>query len=140
MTGARMPAKSELDVALWLDGRSAIEVAEVAHGAPGWPPLLQLLAGGGWREAPLVDAQADRERGWPLDGYMYPVPRARVEQALDRVELDLVGVLGTARIARLCGANGIDDGELMAALVGAAEPLRRVAIELATSDRRAVAS
>ncbi len=126
MTLSRIPTQADLDTALWLDGHAAIEVAEAAHGAPGWPLLLQLLAGGGWREVPLADAQADRERGWPLDGYMYPVPRARVEQALDR--------------ARLCGANGIDDGELMAALVGAAEPLRRVAIELATSDRRAVAS
>ncbi len=126
MTLSRIPTQADLDTALWLDGHAAIEVAEAAHGAPGWPPLLQLLAGGGWRDVPLVDAQADRERGWPLGGYMYPVPRARVEQALDR--------------ARLGGANGIDDGELMAALVGAAEPLCRVAIELATADRRAVAS
>ena len=65
MTRSRIPTQAELDTALWLDGHAAIKVAEAAHGAPGWPPLLQLLAGGGRREVPLADAQADRERGWP---------------------------------------------------------------------------
>ena len=45
MTRSRIPTQAELDTALWLDGHAAIKVAEVAHGAPGWPPLLQLVAG-----------------------------------------------------------------------------------------------
>lgn len=129
MTAPRIPTRAELDVALWLDGRSAIEVAEVAHGAPGWPPLLQLLAGGGRREVPLADAQADRERGWPLDGYMYPVPRERVER-----------MLSDARAV----AGGVPYGKwhehLAGALKGDAESTRAIALQLAAADRRAVAS
>lgn len=129
MTAPRIPTRAELDVALWLDGRSAIEVAEVAHGAPGWPPLLQLLAGGGRREVPLAEAQADRERGWPLDGYMYPVPRERVER-----------MLSDARAV----AGGVPYGKwhehLAGALKGDAESTRAIALQLAAADRRAVAS
>ena len=129
MTRSRIPTQAELDTALWLDGHAAIKVAEVAHGAPGWPPLLQLLAGGGWREVPLADAQADRERGWPLDWYMYPVPRERVER-----------MLSDARAV----AGGVPYGKwhehLAGALKGDAESTRAIALQLAAADRRAVAS
>lgn len=123
MTRSRIPTQAELDAALWLDGSEAIEVAEAAHGAPSWPPLLQLLAAGGWREVSLVDAQADCDAGWPLDMYMYPVPRARVERGLDRA----AGLAARCEIVR-------------SALRGDAEALHRVAIELALADRKAVAS
>jgi hypothetical protein len=38
MTEPTMPTQAEFDCALWLNGEAAIEVAEAAAGAPGWPP------------------------------------------------------------------------------------------------------
>ena len=112
MTGER--------VDLWLDGAAALEVAEAAVGAPGWPPLQRLVVGvAGTSPVPLAEAQRDRDAGWPLGCYMYPVPRGRVEQ-------------GPWMLAQ---RETVD-----AALRGEAEALRRVAIERALADRKAVAS
>jgi len=119
-------------VDLWLDGTAALEVAEAAAGAPGWPPLQRLVEGvAGTSPVPLAEAQRDRDAGWPLDCYMYQVPRGRVERAL----------AGT-RIVQSRGGDWADDWRCLldAALRGEAEALRRVAIELARVDRKAVAS
>ena len=99
-------------VDLWLDGAAALAVAEAAVGAPGWPPLQRLVVG-------RVGTFGVLLAGWPLGCYMYPVPRGRVEQ-------------GPWMLAQ---RETVD-----AALRGEAEALRRVAIELARVDRKAVAS
>lgn len=142
MTRSRIPTQAELDTALWLDGHAAIEVAEAAHGAPGWPPLLRMaVAASVVSGSPRIDAvdiaaaQRDRDVDWPLDGYMYPVPRARVESSLIRYRAGYSPWNGSR------DAEWVDSVELVsAALRGESEPLRRVAIELAAADRRAVAS
>ena len=115
-------------VDLWLDGTAALEVAEAAAGAPGWPPLQRLVEGvAGTSAVALAEAQRDRDAGWPLDCYMYPVPRGRVERALREAE-------------RVEGPGGVWRSHLESALRGDVEALRRVAIELARADRKAVAS
>jgi hypothetical protein len=115
MTGER--------VDLWLDGAAALEVAEAAVGAPGWPPLQRLVEGvAGTSPVQLAEAQRDRDARWPLDCYMYPVPASRV-------------------LLAMAFEPGAPPAALLAAaLRGEAEALRRVAIELARADRKAVAS
>ena len=125
-------------VDLWLDCAAALEVAEAAAGAPGWPPLQRLVEGvAGTSAVALAEAQRDRDAEWPLDCYMYPVPRGRVEQDL-------------AACARLVDAAEQYSRErdeavkreaaCLAALRGDAEALLRVAVRLADIDRKAVAS
>ena len=118
-----MPTQAEFDCALWLNGEAAIEVAEAAAGATGWPPLMTIVD---WRESSVLEArpaepQLARESSCPL-GYWYPVPRARVEQ-----------VLTEAR--RVEGPGGVWREHLESALRGDAEAVRLVAIEIARSDR-----
>ncbi len=113
---------------LWLDESAAIDVAEAAEGVPGWPPLQRLVAGqAGTVAASLAEAQRDREAGWSLDCYMYPVPRGRVEQALREAE-------------RVEGVGGVWRAHLEQALRGDDEATHRVAVWLARLDRRARAS
>ena len=141
-------------VDLWLDGTAAIEVAEAAAGAPGWPPLQRLVEGvAGTSAVALAEAQRDRDAGWPLDCYMYPVPRGRVERARgdlladvdDKLDEDgehetLLGGHGADNVRAAVHARVLADTGIDAALRGEAEALRRVAVRLARADRKAVAS
>lgn len=140
--------------ALWLDGAMAIEVAEAAAGAPGWPRLQRLVVGRvGTVEASLAEAVRDRDGGWPVGSYLYTVPRGRVERARgdlladvdDKLDEDgeretLLGGHGADNVRAAVHARVLADTGIDAALRGEAEALRRVAIALALADRKAVAS
>ena len=123
---------------LWLDGSAAIDVAEAAEGVPGWPPLQRLVAGqAGTFAASLAEALRDREAGWPLGCYMYPVPRGRVEQALAHLAR---AVDAAEQYSRERDEAAKREAACIAALRGDDAAIRKVALELARLDRRARAS
>jgi hypothetical protein len=76
---------TDLNTAMWIDGQAAIETAILARRIEGWPPLYRLVRDVA-REANLDEARSDLKAEWPLDGYMYPVPRAKLEAELAACE------------------------------------------------------
>lgn len=78
---------TDLDTALWIDGQAAVTTALLARDREDWPPLYRLVPGGK-REANLWEARLDLEQGWDVRCYMYPVPRAKLEDELAACEAD----------------------------------------------------